>query len=225
MAHGHGSGDGNGNGAGTIPDEEFWDARYAGSDRVWSGNPNVVLVREIRDRVPGTALELGCGEGADAIWLAAHGWRVTAADVSGVALGRAAEQAAAAGVADRIDWQRHDLAVSFPAGSFDLVSAQFLHHPGEIFRAGILRTAASAVAPGGTLLIVGHAEPPPWEQEHDHPHPMERFPTNGEVLAGLALPAKEWDVRLDEEFTRTQPGPDGRPAERVDTALMLRRRD
>ncbi|PNE37705.1 class I SAM-dependent methyltransferase [Streptomyces noursei] len=220
MNHGHGSG--SGSGTDTVPDEEFWDARYAESNRIWSGNPNVVLVREVRDRAPGTALDLGCGEGADAIWLATQGWRVTAVDVSGVALGRAAEQAAAAGVADRIDWQRRDLTVSFPEGGFDLVSAQFLHNPGEIFRERILRTAASAVAPGGVLLVVGHAGAPPWE--HAHAHPMERFPTTEEVLAALALPAQEWEVQLSEEFARVQHGPDGQPAQRTDAALKVRRR-
>ncbi|MFK0295328.1 class I SAM-dependent methyltransferase [Streptomyces sp. NPDC090442] len=206
----------------TVPDEEFWDARYAESDRIWSGNPNVVLVREVADRAPGTALDLGCGEGADAIWLAGQGWRVTAVDVSGVALERAARHAAAAGVADRVDWQRRDLAASFPEGGFDLVSAQFLHHPGEVFRAGILRAAAAAVAPGGTLLIVGHAGPPPWEQDPEHT--AEEFPTPEEVLTALALSADAWEVQLSEESVRQQTGPDGRPVERTDAALKVRRR-
>ncbi|MFE3647618.1 class I SAM-dependent methyltransferase [Streptomyces sp. NPDC057579] len=215
-----------GNGSTTVPDEEFWDARYAEQDRIWSGRPNAVLVREVGDRAPGTALELGCGEGADAIWLATAGWRVTAVDVSGVALGRAAEQAAAAGVADRIDWQRRDLAASFPEGSFDLVSAQFLHQPGEMFRERILRTAAAAVAPGGVLLIVGHAGPPPWEHGHDHghAHPVEQFPTTQEVLTALALPPQEWEVQVSEEVVRMQNGPDGQPVERIDAALKVRRR-
>jgi SAM-dependent methyltransferase len=142
-------------------DEEFWDARYGQSDQIWSGNPNTVLVREVTGLEPGRALDLGCGEGADAIWLAQQGWRVTATDISGVALDRAARHAVAAGVADRVDWQRHDLGASFPDGAFDLVSAQFLHSLGDMPREKILRTAASAVAPAGVLLVVGHAGPPP----------------------------------------------------------------
>ena len=87
--------------------QEFWDARYRSADRIWSGNPNPHLVAHVAELVPRTALDVGCGEGADTIWLASLGWHVTAIDVSTVALDRAAEQAAAAGrrVADRITWQ------------------------------------------------------------------------------------------------------------------------
>ena len=104
--------------------EQFWDARYAGEHRIWSGNPNPVLVRETAQLTPSTALDLGCGEGADAVWLAQQDWQVTGVDISQVALDRATEHASDAGVADRIDWQRRDLGESFPTGSFDLVSAQ-----------------------------------------------------------------------------------------------------
>ncbi|GGU49451.1 methyltransferase [Streptomyces albospinus] len=216
MAHGNGTSDGT-----TIPDHEFWDTFYAEHDQIWSGNPNVVLVRETRGLTPGTALDLGCGEGADTVWLAGQGWRVTAVDVSRVALGRAAGQAAAAGVADRVDWQWHDLAESFPEGSFDLVSAQFLHHPSEIFREKILRRASGAVAPGGVLLIVGHAGFPAWEE---HGHEEAHFPTPDEVLAALALAEGEWEVQLSEEHERIQNGPDGQPTTRTDNALKVRRR-
>ncbi|TMQ82650.1 class I SAM-dependent methyltransferase, partial [Actinomadura soli] len=150
----------------TTARREFWDTRYAEHDHLWSGEPNHMLVQEISDLEPGTALDLGCGEGGDAIWLAGRGWRVTATDISGVALERAARHADAAGVADRIDFQRHDLGESFPEGVYDLVSAAFLHFPKEgLPREPILRAAAAAVAPGGTLLIVGHSGPPPWDPD------------------------------------------------------------
>jgi SAM-dependent methyltransferase len=169
---------------------------------------------------PGRALDLGCGEGADAIWLAQQGWRVTATDISRTALDRAARQAAAAGVADRIDWQRHDLGASFPDGIFDLVSAQFLHSPGDMPREKILRTAASAVAPGGLLLVVGHAGPPSWEHSA---HPDVHFPTPDEVLEALDLPDGQWEVLLSEEHERTQTGPDGQPGTRTDNTVKVRR--
>jgi SAM-dependent methyltransferase len=107
----------------------YWDDFYAEKDAVWSGKPNDLLVRYAADLSPGTALDLGCGEGGDALWLADRGWQVTAVDVSEVALRRGAAHAADAGVESRITWQRHDLAESFPDGTFDLVSAQFLHSP------------------------------------------------------------------------------------------------
>ncbi|WP_449063935.1 class I SAM-dependent methyltransferase [Planomonospora algeriensis] len=204
----------------TVSDEQLWDARYSESDRIWSGKPNAALVREITDLEPGRALDLGCGEGGDTIWLAQRGWRVTAVDISSVALDRAARHAAEAGVADRIDWQRHDLGASFPDGAFDLVSACFLHSHGDMPREKILRTAASAVAPGGTLLVVGHAGPPPWER-HDHHHVD--LPTPQEVLESLDLPDGQWEVQRCEEHERIQTGPDGQPATRTDNTLKVRR--
>ncbi|MFD4901164.1 SAM-dependent methyltransferase [Streptomyces sp. NPDC058411] len=203
----------------TRTDAEMWDDRYRESDRIWSGNPNVVLVREVEDLKPGRALDLGCGEGADAVWLARTGWQVTATDISRVALERAAVHAADAGVADRVDWQWHDLGASFPEGEYDLVSAQFLHSMGDLPREEILRRAAGAVAPGGVLLVVGHAGFPSWE--HDHPD-ME-LPTTDEVLASLELPEGEWEVLLSEEHERIQNDPDGNPTTRTDNALKVRR--
>ncbi|MBG0818566.1 cyclopropane-fatty-acyl-phospholipid synthase family protein [Planomonospora sp. ID82291] len=202
-----------------VSSEQLWDARYSESERVWSGNPNVVLVREVSGLQPGSALDLGCGEGADAIWLARRGWRVTAVDVSRVALDRAARHAAEAGVADRVDWQWHDLGASFPDGVFDLVSACFLHSHGDLPREEILRTAASATAPGGTLLVAGHAGPPPWEHEHHDVH----LPTPQEVLESLGLPDGRWEVQRCEEYERPQTAPDGRPVARRDNVLKVRR--
>ncbi|MQA95954.1 MAG: methyltransferase domain-containing protein [Streptosporangiales bacterium] len=118
-------------------------------------NPAPTDGRPAGELTPGTALDLGCGEGADAIWLAEQGWTVTATDVSKVALDRAAAHARERGVT--VDWRRHDLAESFPEGTYDLVCAFFLHSPVDMPRDGILRSAAAAVAPGGVLLIVGHA--------------------------------------------------------------------
>ncbi|MGW0810799.1 FAD-dependent oxidoreductase [Nonomuraea sp. NPDC002799] len=205
---------------GPLTEEEFWDGRYAESERIWSGEPNVMLVREATDLTPGTALDLGCGEGGDAVWLARRGWRVTAADISGVALARAAEHAGQAGVADRVDFQRHDFATSFPTGVHDLVSACFLHSPGDMPREKILREAAAAVAPGGVLLVVGHASWPAWQ--HDHPHDV-HFPTPQEVFDALKPAEGEWEVLRSEEYERTQTRPDGLPGTRTDNVLTLRR--
>ncbi|RFU85970.1 class I SAM-dependent methyltransferase [Streptomyces triticagri] len=200
----------------------LWDERYAESRRVWSGEPNAVLAREAAKLTPGHALDLGCGEGGDAVWLAGRGWRVTATDVSRVALERAAAHAAEAGAADRIDWLRSNLSESFPEGSYDLVSAQFLYSPGELPREQVLRRATGAVAPGGHLLIESHAGFPDWETGHGRPDID--FPTPAETLASLQLAEDDWQVLICAEHDRTQTRPDGTPGTRTDHTVLVRRR-
>ncbi|MDB1088567.1 FAD-dependent oxidoreductase [Streptomyces sp. ACA25] len=200
--------------------EEFWEDRYRSDERVWSGRPNADLLREATGLLPGRALDLGCGEGADAIWLAEQGWHVTAVDISRTALTRGAAQARAAGVADRIDWQRHDLAESFPPGRFDLVSAHFLHSPVDLPGERILRTAAAAVSPGGVLLVVGHSGPPPWDTG---PRPDMPLRTAGEVVHTLGLHSREWELLVNEGHERSRACRDGRTVIHTDYTLKFRR--
>ena len=141
---------------------DFWDERYAGNETLWSGAPNAALVSETRELRPGRALDVGCGEGADALWLAGQGWDVTALDVSRVALERAARQAELAGAAmvgGTVRWLHAGLVeAALPAASFDLVSAQYpalLRTDENIAERALL----DAVAPGGVLLIVHHPTP------------------------------------------------------------------
>jgi SAM-dependent methyltransferase len=199
-----------------MTDEQAWDARYQESTRIWSGNPNVVLVAEVADLPPGRALDLGCGEGADAVWLAKQGWQVTAVDISTVALARAAQHAEEAGVT--IDWQHHNLEKTFPEGEFDLVSVQFLHNWEEFSREQILKKAADAVAPGGILLIEGHMDHGPFQHDGHHV----RFPTPDEVIEALDL-GTGWQILKSEIHPREQTGPDGNPAIRTDSTVKLRR--
>jgi 2-polyprenyl-3-methyl-5-hydroxy-6-metoxy-1,4-benzoquinol methylase len=134
-----------------------WDERYSGEQKVWSGDPNPQLVAEASRLTPGTALDVGCGEGGDVIWLARQGWRVTGADFSANGLARAAGHAEEAGVADRVDWWQVDARTFAADGrSYDLVTTHFLHPPGGGM-VDVTRRLASAVAPGGHLLVVGHA--------------------------------------------------------------------
>jgi SAM-dependent methyltransferase len=131
-----------------------WDQRYASAERVWSAEPNPSVVGITRDLRPGRALDLACGEGADAIWLAERGWRVTAVDFSDVALRKAASEARARKV--EVEWVSADLRAYKPTPvSFDLVVILYLHLP-PVERRTILSRAAAALAPGGTLLVVGH---------------------------------------------------------------------
>ncbi|MEV4949377.1 methyltransferase domain-containing protein [Streptomyces sp. NPDC053755] len=200
---------------------EFWEERYSTSARVWSGDPNPLLVREAAGLEPGTALDLGCGEGGDVLWLASRGWRVTGVDISATALERAAAHAAEAGLADRVAFERHELGVTFPKGEFGLVSAQFLQSPVALDQEGVLRSAAEAVAPGGTLLIAMHAAWPSWMEEHEYPFDAD-FPTLEGVLAMLDL-SHPWRVDTLEGVERALSSPDGRSGTRVDNVWRLTR--
>jgi SAM-dependent methyltransferase len=132
-----------------------WDARYSEPvGAMWSGRPNGRLVVEVANLTPGRALDVGCGEGADAIWLARSGWTVTAIDISDVALGRARAAAERAGVA--VEWICGDaLQMAFPARSFDLVSMQYPALP-KAAGEDAVRALLNAVRPGGLLLAVYH---------------------------------------------------------------------
>lgn len=211
--------DGAGDGARS---EQFWENFYGQREQVWSGRANPVLVDVVRSLPPGTALDLGCGEGGDAVWLAQQGWRVIAVDVSGSALQRAASLAASAGVAEHITFAQHDLARTFPAGAFDLVSAQYLHSPVDFPRAQVLQAAARVVAPNGLLLIVDHGSAPPWSGDHGaHSHP--HFPTADGTLASLDLSPEQWYIEQVAARERRATGPNGEVADVTDNVISVRR--
>ena len=205
-----------------MPENEHhatWEEHYSAKPQVWSGRVNAQL-SAIAPTLGGTrALDLGCGEGSDAIWLAEHGWTVVATDVSTTALARARAAAESRGVADRIDFVEHDLTSDFPEGAFDLVSAHFLHSTVEMDRSAILRRAAAAVAPGGALLIVDHAAAPPWASKMHH----HEFPSPDAVVAGLDLERGQWRrIRVD-SVERSARGPDGDEVTLVDNVILLSR--
>ena len=191
----------------------YWEARYADGQTRWSGNVNASLAAEVARLTPGSALDVGCGQGGDAVWLAAQGWAVTATDVAQSALDTGAAQAAAAGVA--VAWERHDLGASFPAGTFDLVTASFLHSPVELPRTAILRRAADAVAAGGTLLVIGHAP------SASHPHA--ELQTADAVVADLALAADEWTLHTCALVDVEHAFAGAAPARRTDAVVRYER--
>jgi 2-polyprenyl-3-methyl-5-hydroxy-6-metoxy-1,4-benzoquinol methylase len=198
---------------------ESWDERYSGEDKVWSGNVNPQLVDVASRLTPGTALDVGCGEGGDVIWLARQGWRVTGADFSAAGLARAARHAEEAGVADRTDWWQVD-ARTFAAGgrSFDLITTHYLHPPdGGIVE--VTRRLAEAVAPAGHLLVVGHAPSEVFAKLHENHHRHAMF------LAEDLLPAvpQGFEVIAAEQRPRTLVR-DGQPVDVEDATLLARRR-
>jgi len=202
--------------------QQVWEEHYTERDRVWSGRANARLVEVAGSLPPGRALDLGCGEGGDAMWLAERGWHVTAVDISQTALDRAAADARARNLLQRIDFQRHDLPHTFAQGVFDLVSAQFMHSMVEFDRPRLLRMAAETLSPGGTLLIVDHAGPPPWASKLHHHH---EFPSAGEVVASLDLDETEFERVRVEAVGREAIGPDGQVGTLTDNVIVLRRRE
>jgi len=203
--------------------EAFWDQMYQSSGPLWSGHANPQLVTEAVDLSPRVALDVGCGEGADAIWLAEKGWRVTAVDLSTVALERGAAHAlgVSADVAQRITWLHADLTAWVPvAASYDLVSAQFVHLPKDQ-RELLHRRLAESVAPGGTLLVVGH-HPSDVGTTVPRPPVPGLFFTGSDVAASLA--PEQWVTLVDEARARQTLEPDGRPTTIHDAVLRAKRR-
>jgi len=233
---------------------EFWDERYRSAQQLWSGQPNAQLVAQTAGLTPGDALDVGCGEGADAIWLASQGWTVTAADISAVALERAAAHAAERGdeIAGRISWRQADL-FSWDPGSlqYDLVSAQFMYLP-EADLTSLHRRLAAAVRPRGTLLVVlhhpdsmhaggshaGHGSHSGTDSAGSPGTPASAGPGLADTATGRALLAiaaqpqrlataldpDAFDILVADVITRQAAGHDGQPATATDTVLRAARR-
>ncbi|MEU3459226.1 class I SAM-dependent methyltransferase [Streptomyces sp. NPDC006733] len=196
---------------------EEWDSRYTERHQLWSGQPNGALVAEVAGLTPGRALDVGCGEGADALWLARGGWDVTALEVSGVALERAAGHARDAGLTVR--WVHAELArAALPPRSFDLVSAQYpalLRTPGGVSENALLE----AVAPGGVLLLVHHAG------MDTEPVRDSGFDPADYVWPSMiaALLDDAWEVQVDEQRPRVVPD-GGAGAHHTDDVVLRARR-
>ncbi|MEV4941565.1 class I SAM-dependent methyltransferase [Streptomyces zaomyceticus] len=194
-----------------------WDDRYADRQQLWSGRPNGALVTEVAGLTPGRVLDVGCGEGADAVWLARGGWDVTALEVSGVALERAAGHARDAGVAVR--WVHATLTdAALPPASFDLVSAQYpalLRTPDSAAE----RALIDAVAVGGVLLLVHHAGMDTRQPDDSGFDPADYvWPSMVTDLLG-----DDWVVEVDEQRARLVPD-GGAGAHHADDLVLRARR-
>ena len=219
-------------------DAQHWDERYSSRDQLFSGNPNGVLVTEAADLLPGRALDVGCGEGADALWLAGRGWQVTAVDISQVALDRAAAAAATTATATptvtnagtptgtpttadlsrRVTWQQADVtSTPPPGGPFDLVSLQYFPLPIRPDHAALRRLLA-AVAPGGTLLMGSHDPADHAVYRHPDFDPADYYgPDDVARLLG-----EDWTIETNESRLRTTAPPEGTHHVH-DTVLRARR--
>ena len=206
-----------------MSDQKFWDERYRSSSAIWSGDPNPQLIAEVSGLVPGLALDVGCGEGADAIWLTEHGWHVTAVDISAVALERARGAAGRADLGRRIDWRQVNVVAEPPPASFyDLVSAQFMQLP-PVPREVLFRGLAEAVKPQGTLLIVGH-HPSDLQTTARRP-PLPEVLYTAEEVAAVLEPQKSWEIIVAAARARSATDPAGQTITVHDTVLRARRRE
>jgi SAM-dependent methyltransferase len=198
-----------------VMDKHTWNELYQERGQLWSGLPNATLVAEASDLAPGVALDVGCGEGGDAAWLAERGWQVVAADISSVAI----ERAAAAVPQNAVTWLCADLIASPPErGKFDLVSLQYYPLPlaaGEQGARGFLE----AVALGGTLLVVGH-------DSNGHEQKDHRFnPADYYAPSQIAdLLGADWEILVHEARRRERPLPDGSEAPADLVLKAVRRR-
>lgn len=208
-------------------DKDYWDDIWQG-DRaaaMSTSTANPHLAKEVSDLTPGSALEAGCGAGAEAIWLAEHGWQVTGADVADAALAFAADRAADRGVSDRVDWIQADLSTWEPPTRYDLVTTHYAHP--AMPQLDFYERIATWVAPGGTLLIVGHLHhhDDATKQHHDRLEPTDPPVEATATATGITrrLNADVWEVVTAEESHRTMTGPGGQLAQIHDVVVRARR--
>lgn len=183
-------------------DRDFWQRHWAERETRRAPTPHPYLATETAQLTPGTALDAGCGAGAEALWLARQGWRVTAADISASALDETRRHEAAAGPTTPIEWIEADLSRWSPDRTWSLVVTSYAH--AEIGQLALYERLASWVAPGGTLLIVGHAAT-----------------VTREAIAGL-FAAADWSIETSTEHTRTA-HPGGASVELRDVVVRARR--
>ncbi|GHJ08740.1 hypothetical protein TPA0907_31070 [Micromonospora humidisoli] len=215
-------------------DRDYWQRHWQpmaghGPGSMAGNPPNPYLARETAGLAPGTALDAGCGAGAEAIWLATRGWRVTAVDIAAEALTRAADRASAAGLTGPpIRWVQADLTDWEPGVGFDLVATHYAHP--AMPHLAFYQRIGGWVAAGGTLLIVGHLHTPhsgghgqaPHSGGHGHHHPAEATVTLADITAGLDVAA--WEIRTAEEHHRAIPGPGGHTVTLHDVVVRATRR-
>lgn len=196
----------------------FWDTHYGGRDKAWSGNPNPHLVDVATPLPPGRALDIGSGEGADALWLAARGWTVTGVDISPVAVRRARDAATKAGLDEQAAFVDADFEewASTASSQFDLVSIQFLHLE-SAKRDRMIEVASTLVADGGTIVVVGH-DLAGQQLVHEHPGMADIYFAPDRIQA-LLSPRATWHVQSAQIVAREPSAQSHHVADVVVTAV------
>lgn len=207
-------------------DAATWDERYRTAGFVWTTEPNMFLGPEVDGLTPGRALDLACGEGRNAVWLATQGWDATGVDFSAAGLAKAGELAASAGVADRCRWVCADATTYEPDDAYDLVAVFYLQLPADARRAA-MTVAARAMAPGATMVVVAHDTDNLTAGVGGPPDPAVLYSPD-DVVADLA--ASGVDGLTVERATQvlrpvTVTGEDGEPVQRnaIDCLVRVRR--
>lgn len=202
-----------------LPPKEFWDEMYSARERVWSGNVNATLEKELKKLTPGTALDLGCGEGGDVLWLAQQGWAATGIDISDVAVQRAAARAVALGFSEaEARFVAADLSTWDDEQTFDLVVSSFLQSPVELEREQILAAALKKVKPGGRMIVLSHAGLPAWVEIDPDFH---KFPDPQAEIAYLVPENSADNVIFAGVVEREIQDPDGNPGVIPDGLLVI----
>lgn len=200
-------------------DSRDWDERYGADDLVWSSGPNTFVEKIVGGLEPGRALDLAAGEGRNAIWMAQQGWRVDAVDYSAVAIGRAEQLAAKAGVGERLTTQVVDVLTANFEAAYDLVLLSYLQLPADQMRTA-LRIAVDAVVPGGRVLVVGHARKNLTEGYGGPQDPAVLYDPPQVVEDAVGLPVTVHEAEMRERVTTD---PDGAERVAIDTVVLLER--
>lgn len=206
-------------------DKEYWEQHWHGApetgpDAAASPPANPYVARLAAQLPAGTALDAGCGTGAEAVELAAHGWNVLGADVSGAALAAAARRAEAQTLPGSVTWTEADLTTWEPGRRFDLVTTNYAHP--AMPQLAFYSRVSEWVAPGGTLLIVGHAHDAEATTAHGH-HPPEEAVVTAAAIRALLDP-EAWDIIVSEEQPRSLSAPDGTLVTLRDVVVQATRR-
>lgn len=199
--------------------DEFWQELYKKSSTETSGRPSAILEQFAKDLSPKSALDLGCAKGDDVVWLAKQGWNALGVDIASTAIEIAKGNAERNGMAERARFERHDLAISFPEGEFDLISVMFLQTPYSLTLGNVLNRATRSLRKGGLLLSATHQKVAPWSWGD----PNATMPDANERYTEIKLNPNDWRQIYVGPIERIASGSNGQTASVVDAVVAIER--